>query len=222
MEKELKLECAKCPKKLCFLGFHDKGPDFCPMKVSLEVIEEARKELQKPETSKMAKAVALTWKESKMSLTRIEETMIFARQMGYKKLGIAFCIGLSEEAELLTYIFENHGFEVVSACCVAGGFSSDDIGLPKEDRVMVVKGFKGDHQPQCNPVLQAMLLNRQKTDLNVLLGLCTGDDTIFIKYSEAPVTVLAVKDRVLGHNPLAAIYTSKRFYTRLNARKPKK
>jgi hypothetical protein len=54
------------------------------------------------------------------------------------------------------------------------------------------------------------------------LGLCTGDDTVFIKHSEASITVLAVKDRVLGHNPLAVIYTSKRFYTRLLPGKPKK
>ena len=33
-----------------------------------------------------------------------------------------------------------------------------------------------------------------------------------MKYSEAPVTVLAVKDRVLAHNPLGAIYMADKYY----------
>ena len=44
------------------------------------------------------------------------------------------------------------------------------------------------------------------TDLNVLVGLCVGHDALFFKYAEAFTTVLAVKDRVTGHNPLAALY----------------
>ena len=57
----------------------------------------------------------------------------------------------------------------------------------------------------CNPIYQAKLLNHEKTDFNILLGLCVGHDSLFFKFAEAPTTVLAVKDRVTGHNPLAAI-----------------
>ena len=64
----------------------------------------------------------------------------------------------------------------------------------------------------CNPIGQAMFLNEAKTDFNIILGLCVGHDSLFIKYSEAPVTVFAVKDRVLGHNPLAAIYQAESYY----------
>jgi len=49
----------------------------------------------------------------------------------------------------------------------------------------------------------------------VLLGLCVGHDSLFIRQATAPVTVLAVKDRVTGHNPLAALYTSETYYQRL-------
>jgi uncharacterized metal-binding protein len=38
---------------------------------------------------------------------------------------------------------------------------------------------------------------------------------LFIKYSAAPVTTLIVKDRVLCHNPVAALYNSKTYYKRL-------
>jgi len=48
------------------------------------------------------------------------------------------------------------------------------------------------------------------------------DDTLFIKHSRAPVTILAVKDRVLAHNPLGALYTSRHIYTRLKTKRPKK
>jgi len=53
-------------------------------------------------------------------------------------------------------------------------------------------------------------------ELNVLIGLCVGHDSPFFGYSEAPVTVLMVKDRVTGHNPAAALYSSESYYRRLD------
>jgi uncharacterized metal-binding protein len=50
-----------------------------------------------------------------------------------------------------------------------------------------------------------------KTDFNVLLGLCLGQIPCF-KYSQAPTTVLVVKDRVFGHNPIAALHQADMFY----------
>jgi uncharacterized metal-binding protein len=35
-----------------------------------------------------------------------------------------------------------------------------------------------------------------------------------MKYSQAMCTVFAVKDRVLGHNPMAAIYTAQSYLGR--------
>ena len=64
----------------------------------------------------------------------------------------------------------------------------------------------------CTPVGQARALARAGTELNLLLGLCVGHDSLFMKHSVAPVTVLAVKDRVLGHNPLAAVYPADGYY----------
>lgn len=67
----------------------------------------------------------------------------------------------------------------------------------------------------CNPIAQARLLNKAETDLKIILGLCVGHDSLFLSYAEAPVTVLAVKDRVLAHNPLGAIYAGYYFDKRL-------
>ena len=60
-----------------------------------------------------------------------------------------------------------------------------------------------------------MTVNDAKVQFNILLGLCVGHDSLFFKYAEAPTTVLAVKDRVTGHNPLAAVYLLESYYGRL-------
>jgi uncharacterized metal-binding protein len=60
--------------------------------------------------------------------------------------------------------------------------------------------------------MQAEVLNREKTDLNVMVGLCLGHDILFINNSKADVTPMVVKDRVTGHNPIAALYTSQTYY----------
>jgi uncharacterized metal-binding protein len=61
-----------------------------------------------------------------------------------------------------------------------------------------------------------MTLNEEKTDFNILLGLCVGHDSLFFKHADAYTTVLAVKDRVTGHNPLAAVYLHNSYYRKLD------
>ena len=58
----------------------------------------------------------------------------------------------------------------------------------------------------CNPIGQAEMLNEAGTELNIICGLCVGHDAIFTMHCKAPVTTLIAKDRVLGHNPAAALY----------------
>jgi uncharacterized metal-binding protein len=42
-----------------------------------------------------------------------------------------------------------------------------------------------------------------------------GHDSLFFKYTKALSTVLIVKDRVLAHNPAAALYTVGGYYARM-------
>ncbi|WP_274596750.1 DUF1847 domain-containing protein [Desulfurobacterium thermolithotrophum] len=44
--------------------------------------------------------------------------------------------------------------------------------------------------------------------MNVIVGLCIGHDMLFQMHSRAPVTTLIVKDRVLAHNPVGALYSN--------------
>jgi uncharacterized metal-binding protein len=127
--------------------------------------------------------------------------------MGYTRLGLIFCVGLAKEAKIVSDIFKNHGFEIVSVVCKIGAIPKEEIGVKENEKI-----FIGEHESMCNPIAQAMIVNDAKVEFNVLLGLCVGHDSLFFKYAKAPTTVLAVKDRVTGHNPLATIYLSGSYY----------
>lgn len=142
---------------------------------------------------------------------RIQELVEFAHRMGYRRLGLAFCIGLRKEAAVVRDLLAVQGFEVVSASCKVGRAEKSLLGMGQADQVDPTVPV----ETMCNPVFQALLLNEYGAELNVLLGLCVGHDSLFIRHAQAPVTVLAVKDRLLGHNPLAAIYTSDSYWRSL-------
>jgi uncharacterized metal-binding protein len=155
----------------------------------------------------LAYSSALVESEGYCKKTRIEEIMDFSRKCSFKSLGIAFCIGLSSEAKAVADILTANGFNVDSVVCKNCSIPKETINIKENEKVR-----PNTYEPMCNPIGQAYFLNKAGTDLNIVLGLCVGHDSLFMKYSRAPVTVLAVKDRVLGHNPLAAIYLSKGYY----------
>ncbi|MGI6737241.1 MAG: DUF1847 domain-containing protein [Anaerovoracaceae bacterium] len=144
--------------------------------------------------------------------TRVEEIMEFARRMGYRRIGIAVCAGLIEEGRIFARILRRHGFEAVGVVCKVGSKNKADLGVPKK--------YRTTGEVMCNPILQAKLLAGEKTDLNVVVGLCVGHDSLFYKYSEAVTTTLVTKDRVLAHNPAAALYQAGSYYRRLMEREP--
>ncbi len=216
--------CAHCahdmPDKVCMTE-EGKGGKGCPTLLEKEVLAEANEEYSVPEVRTFAQNASIQEADCyanrgqwpyimQPTKTRIVEICEFAKKMGYERLGLAFCIGLAKEARHVTEIFESHGFEVVSVLCKAGRTSKEMIGLDESQMI-----FKGTDEAMCNPIYQARLLNHENAQFNVLLGLCVGHDSLFFKYAEAPTTVLAVKDRVTGHNPLAAIYLSESYYRKV-------
>jgi uncharacterized metal-binding protein len=117
---------------------------------------------------------------------------------------------LIQEARTFVKVLRAKGLEAFTVVCKIGSVDKTKIGVSEE-----VKIEKGSYEAMCNPILQAKVLNAQNTELNVLVGLCVGHDSLFIKYSEAPVTTLVTKDRVLAHNPVAALYETHSYYRRL-------
>ena len=132
---------------------------------------------------------------------RLRETVELCRRMGYERVGLAFCDGLRREAGIVAHLLREAGFTVVSVVCKAGGVDKCAAGISEEDKLR-----PGGFEPMCNPILQAMALNRERTQLNIVLGLCVGHDSLFYRYSDALTTTLVAKDRALMHNPAAAIY----------------
>ncbi|KPK21756.1 MAG: metal-binding protein, partial [Dehalococcoidia bacterium SM23_28_1] len=94
--------------------------------------------------------------------------------------------------------------------CKAGGIPKEEIGVKDEEKII-----PGTYESMCNPISQAEILNEEGCDFNIAMGLCVGHDSLFLKHANAPTTVFAVKDRLLGHNPLAALYQSRQYYRRL-------
>jgi uncharacterized metal-binding protein len=209
----VKWRCAICRVRSCSAQPGTKAyPAFCPMAQDVSALPEARRAYDDEETRRLARAAARTEADRYPLEPRVEEVMSFARRIGAQHLGIACCAGLIQEAGILQEIFEAHDFQVSSVCCKVGSIPKEEIGLADEEKIR-----PGQFEALCNPIGQAKLLGEAGTELNVLVGLCVGHDSLFFRHSEAPVTVLIAKDRVTGHNPAAVLYTSHSYYGRLRA-----
>ena len=193
--KETEFSCVDCHVQKCEErpdrnGSREGFPQFC---VTPEIRGEQKEELLKiyseAKNAQIMKAAAEVEFEGYGQLTRVQEIMEFARKIGARKIGIATCVGLIRESQIFAEILRKHDFEVYGMACKVGQIIKTEVGIPAECEV--------------------------GTELNVVVGLCVGHDSLFYKYAEAPTTTLITKDRVLGHNPVAALYTAKTYYSKL-------
>ena len=205
------LTCSECAQFNCYR--HERQyPTFCP---TAEVAPGERSELVDRYAGDsldgvISRASAAVEGQYYCKINRVEETIAFARRIAARRLGIATCIGLIEETKILVDVLRLAGFETRTAVCKTGSIDKGEIGLAEPLKIKA-----GSFEACCNPILQARLLNREATDLNIIMGLCVGHDSLFCRHSEAPVTTLVAKDRVLGHNPVAGLYTVKSYSRRL-------
>ena len=205
--------CAYCPPNVraCRQGESaERGPGFCPTRVDPEVQAMARALYDEPETRRISRESAVVESQGYCKWTRVEEIVQFAKRMGFRTIGIANCISFVDHAHVLSGIFESHGFEVVSVACKTGSIPKEELGIADHEKVR-----PGQFESLCNPVAQAELLNAHGCELNVVMGLCVGHDSLFFKHAKGLTTVLVAKDRVLGHNPLAALQLTDSYYSRL-------
>jgi uncharacterized metal-binding protein len=200
-------QCVKCTILRC--GSKEKNrnvPASCPTEKYPDLVRETTDKFMLPENQAvnrgwlgyMNKVMNPEKPKEKFSWTRVDEIIEYAKIRGMKRLGIATCYALMSESRSLSDILERNGFDVVSVSCLCGEVNPQDVGMT------------GDIF--CNPIMQAEVLNREKTDLNIMVGLCLGHDILFLRYCKAETTPLVVKDRALGHNPVAALYLNQGFY----------
>lgn len=208
-----KFNCVDCKVRVCgdtMYSPENHYPAFCPTPGLQEgqpeetVLKEAMALYDRDNNRQVMVAAAEVESEGYCVWPRAEEIMVFAEKLGARKIGIATCVGLLNEASIFADILRARGFEPVGIGCKAGSQLKTDMGVSPEHCDV--------GEVMCNPILQAKKLEAEGTELNVVIGLCVGHDSLFYKYSAAPATTLITKDRVTGHNPAAALYTAKSYY----------
>ena len=180
--------CAYCGVRNCAkkLGQEGDYPSSCPsLRPELEGYLEEYKD---PETLKLAQAAAISSMDHTES--RVQQTVRFARNCGFTKLGIAFCISLADTAGILARYLREQGFTVESVICKVGHYDRKCIGVEDTREI-----------PMCNPIAQAEYLNGVGTELNLIVGLCVGHDALFSHYSHSPVVTLIAKDHAFHNAP---------------------
>lgn len=206
--QECRHSCVDCGVTKC-ASRQGQYPPFClTEELTDEEIDQVVQIYQETENNKIAVASAEIEGAFYGRYTRVEETVEFARRIGAKKIGIATCVGLIEEARVFAKILRLNGFDVYSVACKVGSVDKTEIGIDPAYTTMTGCAM-------CNPILQARLLNKEKVDLTVMMGLCVGHDSLFYKYIDGIVTTLVVKDRVLGNNPVQALYQTRSYYRKL-------
>ena len=136
MDQEATLRCASCRTKDCAGGKDCYGD-----------ADRHRALYDDPQVARLHKAASAIEARHYCKEPRIREVMLFAKEMGYRKLGLAFCIGLAPEAQTIADILARE-FEVVSVCCKFCGIDKKPLGLeqiaPEKER-----------ETMCNPAGQA-------------------------------------------------------------------
>jgi len=183
-------DCATCDEYVC-----REGVDCYDAAADVQRLYERADALD----MQLLKVAAEVESQGYMQWPRAREIIHFAQKAGFKHLGVAFCIGLAQEARSYVELLKNH-FQVSSVCCKVCGVAKGEYQLAQLDPGKA-------EETMCSPLGQAEILNRAKTQLNIVMGLCVGHDALFSKHSAAPVTTLIAKDRVLAHNPVGAIYS---------------
>ena len=198
--------CSHCAAAACATGSRENLPKNCPM-LDAETMESCLERYREDGVAAFFRAAAAVEAEGYCQWPRLREIGEFCRKMGYRRVGVAFCIGLKREAGVVVDVLRRFGPEVDSVVCKTGGVDKARVGIDKEQYIR-----PGGFEAMCNPIAQAEFLNRAGTEFNVALGLCVGHDSLFFKHSAAPVTVLVAKDRALAHNPAGAIYCAGTYF----------
>lgn len=211
------LTCDSCKDVACKGHELEKMPANCPMR-DTEAYSAIMQEYQKEENAEFLIQCAYVESEGYGQWNRVREIVELCRRMNYRKVGVAFCIGLKKEAKIFCKILRDRGIAVESICCKNGSYDKTEVGIPEDGKLK-----PGKFEPACNPVAQAWFLSQTDADLFVMIGLCVGHDSLFLRYAarytDVPVTVLAVKDRVTGHNPCAALYGAEGFFKKTFGKK---
>jgi uncharacterized metal-binding protein len=195
--EERPFACATCARASCLRGELAALPRTCPTRTHAEVARDAEPYAAPDTHATMVAADATPFHADGQLRNRVEELVAFAQARHLQRIGVAYCVSLTQESQRLGQRLAAAGLTPELVCCRVGAIDYDEIGLTKAhpERFAAI----------CNPVGQARLLNERKVDLVVQVGLCLGHDLLLQRECDAPVTTLVVKDRALDHHPVQAL-----------------
>lgn len=170
----------------------ENAPEQCSARIHAETLEQAKEicETEGTHARKIWEAFAPLIGTGGAKKSRVEHIVDFSRSLGVTKIGIASCLRYIEDACFLQRLFLKEDFQCAAVFCKVGGWQTKDIGIDKDTDWII-----------CNPVSQAMILNKLGCEVAVTLGLCMGHEMIFNKYAEGYVTNLYVKEKISRERP---------------------
>lgn len=175
------MDCTKCITKGCRIG-----------EPCIDRKEEYVEQYHMQENREIARAASELVDDGRAGkLNRLEEIIDYARLRGYNKLGVAYCYGMEQEAALLKDTLARAGFRPEMISCTVDGATEHDVNPDKDNQSV-----------SCNPIGQAVALNKAGVDFTILMGLCLGHDVLIQQQLNMDFTTWVVKDRKTGHRPL--------------------
>jgi len=182
------MNCTSCNDRIC-----RKQQDSCSRE-SFDIAE-VIDQYQDPANSEIVKAAAELVDYGRAgTLSRIEEIVEFANLMNYKRLGLAYCYGMEQQAKAIETLLIDNGFDVSAVSCSVGGLKQSEVNMGS-----------CIHKVSCNPLGQAEQLNAEQVDLTLVVGICMGHDILLNRHLNMDFTTLVVKDRKFNHAPLLGI-----------------
>ena len=170
----------------------EKAPEQCPGIIHSEVLEKAKNicATEGTDARKLWQAFGRLIGTGGAQKSRVEHIVDFSRSLGVKRLGIGSCLRYIKDARFLQRLFQEEGFQCTIIFCKVGGWQTKDIDVNKKTNWII-----------CNPIGQALILNKLGCEVEITLGLCMGHEMIFNKYAEGYVTNLYVKEKISHERP---------------------
>lgn len=179
------MRCTSCSSKSCRTDAKDC---FDVKEMSLSIFQD-------PKISSYARSASLLIDNGRAgTLNRTEEVLEYIKDQGYERVGVAYCFGIPHHAQSLEKRLKAAGTTPIMVQCTAGGVLEKEIAPEKTNGTT-----------SCNPVGQALALEKKKAEFVIEMGLCMGHDVIFHENLKIPHTTLLVKDRIYKHNPAVAL-----------------
>ena len=102
--------CHKCNSMAhCAIG-HSSELENCPSNTSVGLFDQVKKIYSDQEDVLLAtKNASIVEATGYLKWPRLKDTIEYSKLMGYKKIGIAYCVGLMKEAKKVAEILEKYG-----------------------------------------------------------------------------------------------------------------